>query len=126
MTYYRDQIIQLTKKLYPKDYLVKQVVLAKKFIDNHYTKPLTLDDMAGEAFFSKYHFIRLFKTMYGQTPYQYLKLVRIAGAKKLLQKGKNVSETSLAVGFESATSFASLFKKITGSTPSAFMKKRSR
>ena len=126
MTYYRDQVIHLNNKLYPKDYLVKQVVHAKKFMDIHYAKPLTLDDMAGEAFFSKFHFIRLFKTIYGQTPYQYLKSVRIARAKKLLQKGKSVGETSLAVGFDSTTSFTSLFKKITGSTPSAFLKKGSR
>jgi AraC-like DNA-binding protein len=76
--------------------------------------------MASEANFSKYHFIRLFKKAYGKAPHQYLIAVRIENAKLLLQSHHSVSETCFAVGFDSPASFSSLFKKMTGLTPSAY------
>lgn len=124
MTYYHEQIIKISSAIYSKDYLCKQVIQAKLFIDKHFADSLNLDDIAGEAFFSKFHFIRLFKKNYGRTPYQYLKEVRIARAKKLLRSGMNVTEVCFAVGFHSTPSFTSLFKKITGSTPFAFQKQK--
>jgi AraC-like DNA-binding protein len=117
MTFYQQQIIKLNKELYPKDYLVKQVEKSKQFIDKNFARNIELKDIAREAFFSKYYFIRLFKTMYGRTPYQYLTAVRIEKAKKLLQKGQTVTAVCFSVGFTSATSFTGLFKRTTGFTP---------
>ena len=77
--------------------------------------------MAGEACFSPFHFLRLFKNIYGRTPHQYLTYVRITHARKLLAAGKPVQDTCYAVGFESVSSFTSLFKKQTGHTPAAYM-----
>ncbi len=44
-------------------------------------------------------------------------------AKKLLAKGHSVLETSIMVGFDSPTSFAAMFKKISGQTPSHVSKR---
>jgi AraC-like DNA-binding protein len=123
MTFYRQQIVKLNKELYPKDYSVQQVEKAKRFIDKNFARNIELKEIAGEAFFSKFHFIRLFKTMYGRTPYQYLTTVRIEKAKKLLQKGQSVTAVCFSVGFDSVSSFTGLFKRSTGSTPSSFIKK---
>ena len=71
---------------YPKVYLYRRIVQAKLFIDSHYQESLDLEAIADEAFFSKFHFIRLFKDSYGKTPYQYLTYVRIEKAKGLLKK----------------------------------------
>ena len=62
---------------YPKIYLVRRVVQAKLFIDEHYAERLDLDNISDEACFSKFHFIRLFRNIYGKTPHQYLTTVRI-------------------------------------------------
>jgi AraC-like DNA-binding protein len=124
MTFYHLQILKINQQLYPKDYLYKHIVHAKLFIDRHYAEKIELKDMAGEACFSKFHFIRLFKNLYGQTPYQLLKMVRIQKAKQLLQTGMPVASVCFSVGFDSASSFTGFFKKITGSTPSAFQKKK--
>jgi methylphosphotriester-DNA--protein-cysteine methyltransferase len=43
-------------------------------------------------------------------------------AKILLTKGHSVLETSVMVGVDSPTSFAGMFKKLTGQTPSAFQR----
>jgi AraC-like DNA-binding protein len=72
MTFYCNQIIKINKGIYPKDYLTKQVIRAKHFIDKHFADNLDLDHIAGEAFLSKFHFIRLFKSCYSGTPYQYV------------------------------------------------------
>ena len=121
MTFYYKQIIKIREDIYPKDYLYKQIVKAKLFIDTHFANNINLSHMAGETFFSKFHFLRLFKTIYGRTPYQYLTTVRIEKAKKLLQTNMAVTDVCFLVGFDSASSFTGLFKKITGSTPSAFL-----
>lgn len=106
---------------YPKMYLYKRIVQAKLFIDQNYHEPIDLDNIADEAYFSKFHFIRLFKKIYNKTPYQYLQHVRIENASKLLQENTSVLETCHAVGFESLSSFSGLFKKITGHSPSTFV-----
>jgi AraC-like DNA-binding protein len=105
---------------YQKMYLYMRIVQAKLFIDDHYFENIDLSNIADEACFSKFHFIRLFKTIYGKTPHHYLTQVRIEKAKLLLSKGLPISDTSISVGFDSSTSFAALFKKYSGVSPSVF------
>lgn len=124
VTFYHRQVIQMTKELYPKDYLIKQVIKAKHFIDDHFAENIDLNNMAVEAHFSKFHFIRLFKSFYGESPYQYLISVRIENAKQLLQQNNCVTDVCFSVGFDSIPSFTLLFKKITGYTPAAFKQKK--
>jgi AraC-like DNA-binding protein len=105
---------------YEKMYLYKRIVQAKLFIDNHYAESIDLTNIAHEAYFSKFHFVRLFKSIYGKTPHLYLTAVRINKAKELLKKNMPILDVCLLVGFDSPTSFTAVFKKNTGSTPSAF------
>jgi len=109
---------------YPKMYLYRRIVQSKLFIDVHYATVIHLDAIADEAFFSKFHFMRLFKQTYGKTPYQYLTGVRIEKAKQLLQNDVPVSEVCDAVGFDSITSFTNLFKKRVGQTPAAYQRQQ--
>ncbi|HUS03703.1 MAG TPA: AraC family transcriptional regulator [Chitinophagaceae bacterium] len=105
---------------YPKIYLYKRVVQAKLFIDCHYNDNIDLGNIADEAYFSKFHFIRLFKTIYGSTPHQYLIKVRIENAKELLQKDLSVTDACFEVGFDSVSSFSGLFKRYTRISPSGY------
>jgi AraC-like DNA-binding protein len=70
-----------------KIYLYKRIVQAKLFIDANFAGDIDLDNIADEAYFSKFHFIRLFKSIYGKTPHQYLISVRIEKAKEFLKNG---------------------------------------
>lgn len=106
---------------YPKVYLYRRIVKAKLFIDESFAEPIDVNNIADEAFFSKFHFIRLFKKIYGKSPHQYLKVVRIEKAMQLLRNGNPVSEVCYAVGFQSLPSFSGLFKKLVGSSPSAYL-----
>ena len=75
----------MTTEQYPKVYLYRRIVQAKLFIDNNYAENIDLDNISDEAYFSKFHFIRLFKNIYGKTPHQYLIFVRIEKAIELLK-----------------------------------------
>ncbi|PSL44723.1 AraC-like DNA-binding protein [Chitinophaga niastensis] len=106
---------------YPKIYLYRRLVQAKLFIDTHYADNIDLDNIADEACFSKFHFIRQFKNIYQKTPHQYLIVVRIEKAMELLKADIPVSEVCYAIGFESLSSFSGLFKRIVGITPSIYL-----
>jgi len=112
----------MEKENYPKVYLYRRIVQAKLFIDNNYANAIDLDNIATVASFSKFHFIRLFKKIYDQTPHQYLTTVRIEKAKLLLQTEIAVADVCFSVGFDSISSFTGLFKRITSATPSHYQK----
>ena len=109
---------------YERVYLYQRIVKAKLFIDEHYAEHINLSNISDQAHFSKFHFIRLFKSIYGSTPNNYLIRIRMENAKILLTKGNSVLATCILVGFDSPTSFARMFKKNTGQTPSAFQKEQ--
>ena len=112
----------MTAEQYPKVYLYRRIVQAKLFIDNNYAEKLDLNNISDEAYFSKFHFLRLFKSTYGKTPHQYLKYVRVEKAKELLKNGTPVTEVCFLVGFESLSSFSGLFSKLAGKSPSGYLK----
>ena len=116
----------MTKELYPKVYLYRRIVKAKLFIDDNYADNIDLGHISDEAFFSKFHFIRLFKKTYAKTPHQYLTFVRIEKSKLLLQTDIPISEVCYAVGFDSISSFTGLFKRLVGQTPSAYQQQYKR
>ena len=122
VSYYQATIFKLIDDGSRKDYLVLRVIKAKRFIENHFSASLDLEQISREACLSKFHFLRLFKSCYGYTPHQFLISVRIEKAKHLLKLGLSLSAACHLVGFESKTSFIGLFKKITGSTPVAYQK----
>jgi len=123
MTYYQQQVLSLKKAVYPNDDLAVRVIQAKRYIDDHYGSVIDLDAMAREACLSKFHFIRSFRKHYGRTPHTYLKEVRLAEAKRLLQKGIPIRHVCFAVGFESVPSFTRLYKATTGKPPRKTSKK---
>lgn len=114
----------MTSDQFPKIYLYRRIVKAKLFIDDHFANNIHLNNIADEAFFSKFHFIRLFKTIYSKTPHQYLTTVRIEKAKELLQAGMPISEVCFTVGFDSISSFTALFKRCTSLIPSAYQQQK--
>jgi len=111
----------MTDHQYPKLYFYRRIVQAKLYIDDHYGDSIDLNNIADEAYFSKFHFIRAFKNTYGKTPHQYLIYVRIEKARELLKTGTPVSEVCYTVGFESLSSFSGLFKRMEGLSPSAYV-----
>ena len=105
---------------YPKQYLYRQIVRAKLYIDANFSSSIDLNAIANEACFSKFHFTRLFKQIYERSPHQYLTYVRVEKAKECLANGDTVAKACFSVGFDSISSFTGLFKRRVGVTPAAF------
>ena len=100
---------------------LRQLRLAKDAMDRHWAEPIDLDTVAARAGYSRYHFVRLFRDVYGQTPGQYLSRRRIERAEDLLRTADvSVTEICTLVGFTSLGSFSSAFKRHTGLAPSEY------
>ncbi len=101
--------------------LYKRIIKAKEFIDDCYNEPIDVDRIAKEAYFSPFHFIRIFRKIYNKTPHRYLTERRIHKAKELLSKpDTSVTEVCFDVGFQSPGSFSSLFKGYVGYPPAVY------
>ncbi|SDL97416.1 AraC-type DNA-binding protein [Catalinimonas alkaloidigena] len=122
-TFYQQQMDQLRTTVYPPPEQVARVRRAKQFMERQFSERILLDALCREAFLSKFHFLRLFKRLYGQTPYQYLTSVRIQQAKLRLRQGQPARAVCFAVGFDSVGSFTTLFRKMTGTTPGTFQRR---
>jgi len=97
--------------------IYQRIVSAKVFIDENYQEQINLDDVSEQAFFSRFHFHRLFTRIYRRTPHQYITQKRLDKAKELLKENKAVTDVCNEVGFESIGSFSVLFKKEIGFAP---------
>ena len=94
-----------------------QVRQSKAFMEKFYSNRVELNDLAKAAFMSRFHYVRMFQRMYGLTPRAYLRDLRISKAKSLIKKGLSITQVCFEVGYESASTFSSVFKKCTGYTP---------
>src|ERR1051325_6509205 len=108
---------------YPKAYLYRRIVQAKLFIDKHFREKINIDEIAGEASFSRFHFIRLFRQAYGNTPHQYMMTLRMLEAEKLMTNpALKIQDICFEIGFGSVGSFTTQFTKVYGKTPKARQK----
>ena len=104
------------------DSLVR-LLRAKDLIHARYGEPLTIGQLAREAALSPFHFLRMFRAAFGETPHRYLRRVRIEAAKRLLLADAPVTEVCLEVGFQSLGSFSALFSRTVGTAPTAFRRR---
>jgi AraC-like DNA-binding protein len=96
----------------------KRIVAAKLFIDENFHEPIHLEQISQQAYFSRFHFHRMFTRIYRRTPHIYLTSKRLEKAKRLLeQEGVSIQEVCNSVGFESLASFSLLFSKHEGVAP---------
>ena len=97
---------------------------ARDHMDRNFTSGVELDEAAGIANLSKFHFHRLFTATYGTTPAAYLSQRRIERAQDLLRSSNlTVTEVCMAVGFSSLGSFSTRFRSVTGESPSEFQRR---
>lgn len=94
---------------------------ARDMLRESHLNGLSVTDVAREAQVSPYHFIRAFKSAFGQTPLEFRTQIRIDKAKELLIAGDHsVTDLCMELGYSSVGSFSSLFLKHAGVPPSTF------
>src|SRR5699024_11728226 len=103
----KDQSLSLDRE---KQELVNEIQL---YIENHYSKDLSLEQIAQEFYMSSTTLSRLFKEFSDDTPINYLINYRLEKAKNLIAENSSLSikEVAQSVGYEDSLYFSKLFKK---------------
>lgn len=91
------------------------------YVEAHLAEPLTLDQLAGVAALSTYHFARMFHASFGEPPHAWVRARRIARARGLLAAGKgDLAGIAQACGFGNASHLARVFRDAVGATPGQY------
>jgi AraC-like DNA-binding protein len=105
--------------------LYRRLYRGRDFLMSCYDQPLTVSAAARVATLSPFHFQRMFKLAFGQTPMQFLQQTRLEAARRLLaHTADGITTICFAVGFESPGSFSWLFRKRFGVSPRGFRENR--
>lgn len=95
---------------------------ALDYIDRHYAEAITLQTLAGLMNVTPEYFCHLFKKTTGVRPVSYINQVRINKSKELLLDNvqRGMHDIARQVGFESASYYGAIFKKMERLSPGAF------
>lgn len=94
---------------------------AMNYIRQNYSSDLTLEVVANTIYISPYYLSHLFKEELNITFVEYLTMVRIEEAKKLLaDPSLSILAVASEVGYEDASYFSKVFKKVTGLSPNQY------
>ena len=95
----------------------------KDFIDEHFTENISVEEMSRIANMSVSGFAHCFKKFFGLAPGQYLIRLKLGRAQKLLiGTDKNITEISMALGYDNVSHFNNQFKKFVGTSPRNYRK----
>lgn len=94
------------------------VDIIEKYIQENFSRDISLDEMAGLCNLSKYHLSRLFSEKTGMGIKECIIRTRITNAQRLLKQNLTVSDAAYASGFTDPNYFSKVVKKYTGLTPS--------
>jgi len=109
--------LQATKSS-TREEITRRLHLATDLIYAHFDKELSLDDLSQASCLSKFHFIRLFKEYFHESPHQFITRLRLEKAMSYLNLPHyTVKEISEKVGIANSSSFSRLFKNHFGVYP---------
>jgi len=99
----------------------RRAIEAAHWIDAHSAEPVGLDAAARAAGLSPFHFLRLFRSVLGVTPHQYLVGTRLRHAARRLAGGADsITDVALDVGFGDLSNFVRTFRRAAGVSPRRF------
>ena len=99
----------------------RRMLRARDAMDRAYTQPLDIPHLAEVAHVSEAHFIRTFKSTFGETPHRYLQRRRVERSMFMLgETARSITDICLEVGFTSLGTFSRTFSEIVNVTPSEY------
>jgi AraC family transcriptional regulator len=100
------------------------ILRAINYIEDRIREEITLDELATEAAFSKFHFTRIFKAITKENVNEYIRKRRLTlAAKELVDTSTPIIELALTYGYTSQEAFSRAFKSYTDQTPQGYRKK---
>jgi transcriptional regulator GlxA family with amidase domain len=85
-----SDIIMIEKNNLKTEY-ISRINKTFDYIESNIEKPMTLEELATVANFSKFHFNRIFQSIVGETPFQFILRVRLEKAATFILTNKNES-----------------------------------
>ena len=129
-------LFELFSQLYEKGYITpsdkamhsrqaQMITDLIEWIENNFSKPMSLDTLAAHAGVNRKYLCRIFKEYTSKTPIEYINGLRIENAcYEIAVKGKNITEASYDSGFGDLSYFCRLFRRYTGLTPREYKKEK--
>ncbi|MBI4978395.1 MAG: AraC family transcriptional regulator [Spirochaetes bacterium] len=107
-------------------YLMKTAMQdATRFIEENYTRAISVSDVAANAGYSSDHFSRMYRKIYGISPLALISKLRLERAKKQLTASSlRITEIARDAGYANLTYFIAVFKKTYGVSPSAYRERK--
>ncbi len=112
---YREQVEELPQ--------LSALMAVLQYIDRHFTEPLTLEGLAGQAGLTPTYFSALFKNAFHLSPWDYITTKRVEWALHLLLHEPDrhtMLDIALQSGFNNTANFNKQFKRLTGLTPTQY------
>jgi AraC family transcriptional regulator len=92
-----------------------------EYIDANLGREITLTSLAETAGYSRSHFLRMFRSATGQTPYHYVLRSRLKRAKELMRlRHLSLIDIAAHTGFSSHAHMSRTFRQLLGITPSEY------
>lgn len=102
---------------------IKIVSHLQEYIEQHIGEDITLHCLAEQAGYSPWHVAKLFKELTGNSPFDYIRMLRLShAALKLRDENKKVIDVALDFVFDSHEGFTRAFKRQFGITPKDYQK----
>ena len=99
----------------------RRAVETALWIDAHSHRQIDLEQAAAQAGISPFHFLRLFSSVLGVTPHQYLVRSRLRHAARLLADNDiSITDVAYDVGFGDLSNFVRTFHRAAGVSPRRF------
>ncbi len=103
----------------------ERVLRVLVYIQQHLDETIELDDLAGVAHFSPYHFHRIFRGMVGESVKEHVRRLRLErAALRLKSSDRPITRIAFEAGFEAHESFTRAFGELFGMSPSKFREAR--
>lgn len=116
-------LLSHSQQKHPDSLLPTNMQFLISYIHRNFRKDLPINDLARYSGMSRSYLTREFHRYTGYSPGDYIILLRIEEAKRLLSTTpKTANAICFEVGFHNVNNFTNLFKKNTGLTPGAYRK----
>lgn len=107
-----------SKSAHIKDKRISEII---EYINKNFSKAVSCEELSRRFGYDNAYFSRKFKSVTGITPNVYIKILKLEKAKKLLEKGADISRAASESGFSDNGYFSRCFKKFYNITPSEYI-----
>ena len=99
-----------------------KIAAVLSYINENLGRELSVDELAEQAYLSRYHFMRLFKAQTGSTVHAYVRQKRLLHAARLIREGTSVGKAAADSGFGDYSAFHRAFRESFGISPGSLKK----